>query len=105
MNLRLVLLKVAGYDEMLFYFSKDKYANKSSKDLKKIIDYIMENDDAELDPIDDVENKIENKAENISPTASRYIYLTITLPQDTAKKSLYYEVNGNKMFLFDLPTQ
>ena len=23
------LLKVAGYDEMLFYFSKDKYANKS----------------------------------------------------------------------------
>ena len=31
------LLKVAGYDEMLFYFSKDKYANKSSKDLKEMI--------------------------------------------------------------------
>lgn len=39
--------------------------NISKEDLKKIIDYIMENDDAELDPIDDVENKIENKAENI----------------------------------------
>ena len=32
------LLKVAGYDEMLFYFSKDKYANKSSKDLKDLIE-------------------------------------------------------------------
>ena len=31
------LLKVAGYDEMLFYFSKDKYANKSSKNLKEMI--------------------------------------------------------------------
>ena len=31
------LLKVAGYDEFLFYFSKDKYANKSSKDLEDII--------------------------------------------------------------------
>ena len=31
------LLKVAGYDEMLFYFSKDKYVNKSSKDLKEMI--------------------------------------------------------------------
>lgn len=39
--------------------------NVSKEDLKQIIDYIMENDDAELDPIDDVENKIENKAENI----------------------------------------
>lgn len=32
------LLKVAGYDEMLFYFFKDKYANKSSKDLKDLIE-------------------------------------------------------------------
>ena len=32
------LLKVAGYDKMISYFSKDKYANKSSKDLKEIID-------------------------------------------------------------------
>lgn len=32
------LLKVAGYDEMLFYFSKDKYADKSSKDLKDLIE-------------------------------------------------------------------
>ena len=32
------LLRVAGYDEMLFYLSKDKYANKSTKDLKDLID-------------------------------------------------------------------
>lgn len=32
------LLKVAGYDEMIFYFSKDKYLNKYSKDLKEIIE-------------------------------------------------------------------
>ena len=32
------LLKTAGYDEMLFYFNKDKYANKSSKDLKELIE-------------------------------------------------------------------
>ena len=31
------ILKEEGYDEMLFYFSKDKYANKSSKDLKEMI--------------------------------------------------------------------
>lgn len=32
------LLKVAGYDKMLSYFSKDKYINKSSKDLKALIE-------------------------------------------------------------------
>ncbi len=32
------LLKVAGYDKMLFYFSKDKYPNKSSRDLKDLIE-------------------------------------------------------------------
>ena len=32
------LLKAAGYDEFLLYFSKDKYANKSSKDLKDLIE-------------------------------------------------------------------
>lgn len=32
------LLKVTGYDEILFYFYKDKYANKSSKDLKELIE-------------------------------------------------------------------
>lgn len=31
------IIKENGYDEMLFYFSKDKYANKSSKDLKEMI--------------------------------------------------------------------
>lgn len=38
------LLKVAGYDEMLFYFSKDKYANKSSKDLKELIEQYKESE-------------------------------------------------------------
>lgn len=32
------LLKVAGYDEFLDYLSLDKYKNKSTKDLKKIIE-------------------------------------------------------------------
>lgn len=32
------LLKVVGYDEMLLYFSKDKYANRSSKNLKELIE-------------------------------------------------------------------
>ena len=43
------LLKVAGYDEMLFYFSKDKYANKSSKDLKDLIEQYKK---SELDLLD-----------------------------------------------------
>ena len=43
------LLKVAGYDEMLFYFSKDKYANKSTKDLKELIEQYKE---SELDLLD-----------------------------------------------------
>lgn len=38
------LLKVAGYDEMLFYFNKDKYANKSSKDLKDLIEQYKESE-------------------------------------------------------------
>lgn len=39
--------------------------NISKEDLKKIIDYIMENDDIDFDQINDDTNKIENKAENI----------------------------------------
>lgn len=39
--------------------------NISKEDLKTIVDYIMENDDVELDHIDEVENRIDNKAENI----------------------------------------
>ena len=38
------LLKVAWYDEMLFYFSKDKYANKSVKDLKDLIEQYKESE-------------------------------------------------------------
>ena len=48
------LLKVAGYDEMLFYFSKNKYANKSSKDL---IDIIEQYKKSELDLLDFDSNK------------------------------------------------
>ena len=43
------LLKAAGYDEMLFYFSKDKYANKSSKDLK---DLIKQYEDSQIELLD-----------------------------------------------------
>lgn len=38
------LLKVAGYDEMLFYFSKDKCADKSTKDLKDLIEQYKESE-------------------------------------------------------------
>ena len=54
------LLKVAGYDEMLFYFSKDKYANKSSKDLKEMIKTYEKDDEykkSELDLLDFDSNK------------------------------------------------
>lgn len=43
------LLKTAGYDEMLFYFSKDKYANKSTKDLKDLLDEYKESETELLD--------------------------------------------------------
>lgn len=38
------LLKVADYDEMFFYFSKNKYANKSSKYLKDLIEKYKESE-------------------------------------------------------------
>ena len=43
------LLKVAGYDEMLSYFNKDKYANKSTKDLKNLIEQYKK---SEIDLLD-----------------------------------------------------
>ena len=36
------LLKVAGYDEFLDYLSLDKYKNKSTKDLKEMIEKYKE---------------------------------------------------------------
>lgn len=39
--------------------------NISKEDLKKIVDYIMDNDDTELDCYNEEENKIDNKAESI----------------------------------------
>ena len=42
------LLKAAGYDEMSLYFhahkNKDKYADKSSKDLKELIEQYKESE-------------------------------------------------------------
>lgn len=43
------LLKVAGYDEFLDYLSLDKYKNKSTKDLKEMIEIYKE---SELDLLD-----------------------------------------------------
>lgn len=43
------LLKVAGYDEFLDYLSLDKYKNKSTKDLKEIIEKYKK---SELDLLD-----------------------------------------------------
>lgn len=43
------LLKVAGYDEFLDYLSLDKYKNKSTKDLKEMIEKHKE---SELDLLD-----------------------------------------------------
>lgn len=43
------LLKVAGYDEFLDFLSLDKYKNKSTKDLKEIIE---KHKKAELDLLD-----------------------------------------------------
>lgn len=43
------LLKVAGYDEFLDYLSLDKYKNKSTKDLKEMIEKYKE---LELDLLD-----------------------------------------------------
>ena len=43
------LLKVAGYDEFLDFLSLDKYKNKSTKDLKEIIEKYKK---SELDLLD-----------------------------------------------------
>lgn len=45
--------------------SYNPIVNISKEDLKKIVDYIMDNDDTELDCYNEAENKIDNKAESI----------------------------------------
>jgi hypothetical protein len=45
--------------------SFNSIVNIGKEDLKTIIDYIMENDDAEFDEINGESNKINNKAEEI----------------------------------------
>lgn len=45
--------------------SFNNIVNISKEDLKTIVDFIMENDNIELDTIGDNQNTIENKAENI----------------------------------------
>lgn len=58
------LLKASGYDEMSLYFhahkNKDKYANKSSKDLKDLIEQYKE---SEIDLLQFDFNKIEQAIE------------------------------------------
>lgn len=65
--------------------------NISKEDLKKIVDYIMENDDIELDCYDEAENKIDNKAESII-----YSDLYIKLYDLTQKKKEILEKVNSK---------
>lgn len=77
------LLKVTGYDEMLFYFNKDKYANKSSKDLKYLIEKYQK---SELDLLD-FDAK---KREKVSDARSKLFYTIdhLKIMQEN-KNSLY----------------
>lgn len=77
------LLKVTGYDEMLFYFNKDKYANKSSKDLKYLIEKYQK---SELDLLD-FDAK---KSEKVSDARSKLFYTIdhLKIMQEN-KNSLY----------------
>jgi hypothetical protein len=52
------ILKVAGYDEFLLSISKDKYAGKSNKDLKELLEQYKA---SETDFKDKVINKEINK--------------------------------------------
>jgi hypothetical protein len=59
------LLKAAGYDEMLFYFSKDKYANKSTKDLKNLIEQYKKSEIDLLDFDSQKRRKISNARQKL----------------------------------------
>ena len=56
------LLKVAGYDEFLDYLSLDKYKNKSTKDLKEMIEKYKK---SELDLLDSDAQKIRNARQKL----------------------------------------
>ena len=56
------LLKVAGYDEFLDYLSFDKYKNKSTKDLKEMIEKYKK---SELDLLDSDAQKIRNARQKL----------------------------------------
>ena len=56
------LLKVAGYDEFLDYLSLDKYKNKSTKDLKEMIEKYKK---SELDLLDFDAQKIRNARQKL----------------------------------------
>ena len=59
------LLKVAGYDEMLFYFCKDKYAKKSSKDLKVLIEQYKKSELQLLDFDNEKRKKVSNARQKL----------------------------------------
>ena len=59
-NDRIKVYLIVKNEEMLFYFSKDKYANKSSKDLKDLIEQYKE---SETDLLQFDFNKIEKARE------------------------------------------
>jgi len=77
------LLKAAGYDEMLFYFSKDKYANKSTKDLKNLIEQYKK---SELNLLDFDSNK--RKKVNDARQKLFYVIEHLQIMKDN-KDSLY----------------
>lgn len=63
-------MKILKIENNSAFYSKDgiKYFSISDiqkEDLKNIIDYILENDDFELDIQNDSDNQIKNKAESI----------------------------------------
>lgn len=63
-------MKILKIENNLAFYSKDgiKYssiADIQKEDLKTIIDYILENDDFELDIQNDSDKQIKNKAESI----------------------------------------
>lgn len=63
------LLKVAGYDEMSLYFHtykmKDKYADKSSKDLKELIEQYKKSELELLDFDNEKRKKVSNARQKL----------------------------------------
>lgn len=78
------LLKVAGYDEFILFFNKDKFANKSSKDLK---DKIEEYQQSENDILSFDYEKV--KAIRTASEKLFYIQEHLKIMNDPKNESLY----------------